>query len=809
MYSNNFPNQKLTTKEKIEKYGSVDKWGENMIMSILQMSGRYNSYYRTILLNKKVNYDLYKGQIHEEDYKYVLKPYGLDVDYEFPAKLQHFDAVIKPKVDILVGEEIKRPFTFKAIQVNNEAVSQVEETKMEMILQMLQNDLLQAMQQKGLPANPDPNAPQTPEEVEQYVTHTYSDLREIMANNALNYLVKDLNLNYWFNEGFREMLITGEEIYWTGIVNNEPVCRLVNPLYFQYDVSPDSPFIEDAAWAIEGRLMTSSDVYDEYFEYLTEAQVEEIENLKGGLMRRTTMDTGIMMPLMLFSGLDGQPYIRYNSTTFIEVIRVEWRSLRKVGFLTYIDEMGTPQERMVDEDYVFDKKTGDLEIEWKWINEVWEGTRIGPDIYVNMRPKPNQYRNMDNPSKCKLSYTGIAFNNRNSRPISLVETLKPIQYLYNIIMYRLELEIARAKGKKLIMDVAQIPRSHGIDITKWMYYLDAAGIAFINSFEEGQGRFAGQKPQFNQFTEVDLSLSNVVGQYINILAHLERIAGLLTGINEQRQGQVQTSELVGNVERALMQSSYITEHYFSAHNEVKKRTLTNLLEAAKLAWLNGKKIQYIGDDMMRVFFSIDGDQFNDAEYGVFLSNSSRDYEVLNNLRQHLEMAVQAGTVQLKDVVAVLQSDSITKAQKVLEKAYQQMQESQQQAQQAEQQGAMQQIEAQEASKEKDRELKKYEIDENNKNKIMVAQITGISFNENDDINNNNVPDVLEVEKFLAEQQNTNKEFSLREKELSSDKEEKEKDRKHEKELFDREAKLKREEMESKEKIARNKPKPKK
>src|SRR5690606_35741692 len=178
--------------------------------------------------------------------------------------------------------------------------------------------------------------------------------------------------------------------------------------------------------------------------------------------------------------------------------------------------------------------------------------------------------------------------------------VKHHQYLYNVIMYRMELEIAKAKGKKMVMDLAQIPRSQGMNLEKWMYYFDTLGIAFINSFEEGSGKFEGQVSQFNQFTAVDMSLSQAVGQYISILNKIEEQCETLMGVSRQRQGAISSNETVGGVERAVVQSSHITEPIFYKHNEVKKHVLTHLIKTAKVVYPNNKKINYILDDMSRV-----------------------------------------------------------------------------------------------------------------------------------------------------------------------------------------------------------------
>ena len=133
-----------------------------------------------------------------------------------------------------------------------------------------------------------------------------------------------------------------------------------------------------------------------------------------------------------------------------------------------------------------DEQKGDISVEWQWVPEIWEGTKIGNEIYVNMRPKPNQHRDIDDMTTCKLGFYGLSYNNLNAESVSMVDRIKPYQYLYNIMMYRLELDIASDKGKKFLADINQVPSSMGMDMQKWLYYFDAMGIAWVNPQEEGR-----------------------------------------------------------------------------------------------------------------------------------------------------------------------------------------------------------------------------------------------------------------------------------------------------------------------------------
>ena len=221
-----FAVQKLTESGKIAEFGSVEEWAKRSMLSILRTSGtRYNTTVYTGY-NDQVNYDLYNDILHEEDFTHVIEPYGKRVG-NFPAKLQNYN-IIKPKVDLLLGEEIKRPFNFRAVVNNPEAVSEVLETKKRMLMEYLNAELIGKMQAQGIPVeNAETGEVMTPEQIEEYITHTYKGLAESTANKALKYLIKYNNIKEKFNDGFRDLLIAGKEFYWTGIINMARVKRLL------------------------------------------------------------------------------------------------------------------------------------------------------------------------------------------------------------------------------------------------------------------------------------------------------------------------------------------------------------------------------------------------------------------------------------------------------------------------------------------------------------------------------------------------------------------------------------------------------
>ena len=739
--SSTFPRQKLPRSEKDKQ------WGMDCVDWVLQASSnnRYSDYVKI-----KANYDLYNNIIDMNDFKYVTNPYG--IDDQFPARLNNFN-IITPKLNLLIGEEIKRPFNFRAVAVNNDAVSQIQEKKKELLMQYLESELIGDLQAQGLNMQ-DPSAQDvmTPEQIEQYMNYSEADIRESVANKLLNYLIKRQNLEFKFNKGFKDALISDKEYYYIGIDGDEPFVEVVNPLDFDYDMNPDLDFIQDGQWARHTRYATKNQVLDEYHTELSETDVKYLDGW--GI----TGATGSIGNLAVNSTAFVNNFHTNTNGSYIPVTRVEWKSMRKIGFLKYYDENYEELETIVDENYKPNKELGET-IEWNWISEVWEGTKIGDSIYVNIRPKRVQYRTADNPSICKLGFVGTTYNTRNSMSTSLVDLVKHHQYLYNVIMYRMEFEIAKAKGKKMVMDLAQIPRSEGINLEQWMYYFDSVGIAFINSFEEGKGIGQGQASSFNQFTAVDMSLSQSIGQYINILNKIEEQCETLMGVSRQRQGAISSNETVGGVERAVVQSSNITEPIFFMHNEVKKHVLTQLLETAKIAYPESKKINFIADDMSRIFLEI-SEEFIDADYGIFVTNSAKEVKALEDLRAMAQQAAASGLMTLTDLITIIDGTSLADIKATIKTSEQKAE----QAKQQEQEAAIAQIQEQ-ANQDR---IIQAELQDRLDNReyikgdlaIEKQKIQSMGFAKDTDVNKNNVPDVLEYQKLAQQSKEHNDKMSL-------------------------------------------------
>lgn len=759
LYNSAFPRQKLPLSKKGKK------WQEDCVNYIIgegnvTSGGNSTSYYGEL----QTYYNLYNSIFDEKDFKSITNPFK--VEDGFPATPHDFN-IIRPKVDLLIGEETKRPLNFRVIRTSQEATSEMQEKEKQMILQYIEAAITARMspeEAQQFQEQLQSGEIMPPEQIAKYMDKDYKDIVENTAYHSLTYLREKLDLDNEFIKGWKDGLISGREIYYVGVLNAEPYAERVNPICFSYDKSPDLEFIEDGSWCCRKMRMPITEVYDRYYDKLEEKDLDKLEEMIGStpgrnLGDRSPVDMGIQLRIY------DNPIFEGAGKSLVNVWHCCWKSFKKIFYVTTTDDAGQPQINIVDETY--QPVGNEVSIEPDWIIEVWEGYRAGSDLYFGIQPIEYQHVSIDNPNSQKLPYCGAIYSNTNSKPRSLVSILKPLQYMYIVLWYRLELAIARDKGKVVNMDITQIPKSMNISPAKWMHYLSSVGVNFINPYEEGwniPGREGGKPAQFNQITALDLTMSNVIAEYIQLMDKIEELAGTISGITQQREGAVSSSEMVGNVERSVVQSSHITEPLFWVHNQCKRRVLNMLLNTAKGAWeeTGKQKLQYIFDNGERAFLDITP-KFYYEDMDVFVSDTSKDLENIQKLQQLIQPAMQNGA-SLLEAAEILTNDNFNIIKQKLkdmqtrqEQVQQQQQEAeaqqQQQLQQMQNEAKQQELMLQEAQM----DLQRYQIDQDNQTKIAVAQINAYRGTEDMDQNDNGVPDVAELGKQALEQQKINQE----------------------------------------------------
>ena len=694
---------------------------------------------RKSVIHKKINYDLLNGKLHMSDMEVVLNPEGIKAEF-IPDRIQHYP-IMNSKLNVLRGEEAKRVFDYRVVITNPNAISEIENNKKDELFRRLQTLVADTSKSEE-------EFNQELEKMNYYYTYEWQDLREIRSNALLNHYVKEYNIPLLFNNGFMDAMAIGEEIYQCDIVGGEPIIERVNPLKIRVFKSGYSNKIEDADIIIIEDYWSPGKVIDTYYDVLSKKDMEYIESIPDHVSQASidSMDNiderfgfvnnnmvGEEMssngfyfdPFNLFSDSISNSLLPYDLAGNLRVLRMYWKSRRKIKKVKSYDlDTGEEIYNFYPETYIINEDLGEEE-QIFYVNEAWEGTKIGTDIYVNMRPRVIQYNRLSNPSKCHFGIIGSIYNLNESRPFSLVDMMKQYNYLYDAIHDRLNKLMAKNWGKILRLDLARVPK--GWDIEKWIYYAKANGLAVEDSFKEGNigaatGKLAGALNNASSGV-IDAEFGNSIQQQINLLEFIKLEMSEVAGITRQREGQVSNRETVGGVEGATLQSSHITEWLFVIHDDVKKRALECFLETAKIAFKGrSKKFSYILSDGSERIADIDGDEFAEADYGLVVDNSRGAQELDQKLDMLAQAALQNQTLSFSTIMKLYNSSSLAEKQRLVERDEQLIQEriSQSQQQQLE---AQQQI-AQMESQQRQAELQQKEQANirDNETKILIAQM---------------------------------------------------------------------------------------
>jgi len=780
--TSNFPSQKRPMSQKNEQWRK-DCINGAEFNSLWRDSGIRQSY-----RNKKINYDLYSDILDVSDIEKICNPLGV-MGLNAPAKMQNYP-VCNPKIDLLVGESINRKFDFKVRVINDDAISEKEEELKEKLL-----DLITAHLQN--PNITDEEMAEDMKKFENYKNFEYQDTKERIATQILSYLYKSQKLDYLFSKGFKDALIASEEIYQCDIIASEPVVKRLNPLNVYTVRSGESPFIEDSDIIAIVGYMSIGQIIDDYHEYLKPNEIDYIERGMVGNTGGTSgngklgIDIGRKpdLPLMVDGAIDVSFLSNdlsygslFDGSGNIRVIKVLWKSLRKVKKVKYFDEDNNVQYEIFDENYKIDKSKGEEE-QILWISEWWEGHKIGGSaaggdeeaVYVKMQPRPVQFRSMENPSKCHPGIVGTIYNTNDNVGVSLMDRMKPYQYLYNVLAYNSELSIAKNFGKIMRIDLASIPENWQID--QWLSFAQGMNAAFYDSFKEGnkgasQGKLAGGMSA--QSPVIDMEMGNTIQLYMNMMAFIKQELGEISGVSQARQGQISNRAAVGNTEREVNQSSHITEYWFLEHDQVKLRVLECLLETAKAAWRNtrNKKVQYVLDDGATLMFEIDGVQFNESEYGLQITDGANSMRLLESMKDLAQAGIQNGIMNFSQLLDIYSTESISSIRRKIVKA--ENDKLQRDAEQGEREERMQiaNLEANERLAESEKEFKREEWDRedartaatlaNNLEKAMIAKKENMIDTDADD---NGIPDFISLEKLKMDAMKIDKEFKLKNKQL--------------------------------------------
>jgi hypothetical protein len=763
---NQFPRQKISEADK-EK--DDFKWYRDCINAGISLAWwndnnfRYNNI-RSYRNNKIINYSIIQGNVDTTEVERIINPLNIK-DAEFYTQYKNYP-IIQPRVQELVGEERERPFNPIVTVLNEEAVSEKAQKMEEMFDEILTSTVLAGVTDKKI-------INQKLASLNEWGMN-YRDRRSRLATDLTNFLYHTLELKETFSRGFEDLLVSSEESYWIDILGGEPVCDKMNPIRLFNLRSGESWKIEDADIIVYDEFKPVNWVIDSYHEYLTEEETDRLERGYGVYtgISNTIMNPQAMAPRfnpMEFTGNDNKSQMDQSAIfapniqgTFffggafdgdgnVRVSRVRWKGMVNVGFIEWYDLDGYHRD-IVPEGYKPDKARGE-KVVWQWISKSYEGVRIGDNIFIKMQPVEFQQRHVDNPSVCSLGIVGTCCNINNNRAFSLVDLTREYQLLFNAFMYRLNHEISTYVGTVGFIPMHLVPDTL-TDYKKLMHYIQQTKTMAVDAFNESNkgasiGKLGGGMSGIPTGMEIgDLKSIDV---FTKLLQWADGMVSQLSGVSPQRMGSVAGVDTVGNMQQGIVQSTYVTTKWHSIHDNTKVRALRCLLEAAKVAFKNGLRKNFVLDNGSIAMLEYDPELMLDAEIGIQISTAKEDQKIMSMMQQLAQPFIQNSKGNFSMVIDLLREKDPATLYRKFKRIEADLEQKEQEQADAEQQLEHNKIASQEQmfheKMENDNEQK--ELDR--EMQIQKQTIATMGFEKNQDFNENGVPDVLEASRVAQQQ----------------------------------------------------------
>lgn len=807
------------------------QWGKDFLDHIsptyLGNSTRVNMYNNMI-----ANYRLYNNEINQEDFIRWCSPYGIDVG-QYDEEVMPYNKTYN-KINVLLGEEIKRGDSYKPVllsqkdihdkndEIKGHIMAYVDAEINKAIFKAQQEQMQDMSEEEFQQMYEQLSAKYTPEDLQET---EYMSEKEIFASRVLEYAKYDQEIKKQKNFGFKHALLSDMEIVHIDVDRGKPTIKMINPLFAFFQKGPDIEYIQDGDFAGHRFVMTRNQVMDTYGDDMTEKQREAFQrpfSMREGTkisnkienFHENSLEARELRSMYSFDYIDenqGQHASDFSYKTsldLVEVVHAEWRSFRKVYYLTYFNEYGEEEVDIVAEDYPLPEDAERKKVknrfgreavryEWidpytdkaymaeeLWIPRIWEGTRIDGDIYVNVREKLYQPLSVDDPyRKAKLGYHGLVYTATNAKSISVMSRMRPFQFLYFIAMHQLSRLLARNQGKQIVYDLAQLPEFNdpfGRSNEELMLYYQGLGISFTNSMSNTQG---GDMPpqRGHAVNAIDMSTTADMLNLSNLCFWLDEQIGEAAGISKPREGQMSPNSNVTDNQQSIAQSSHITEYYFNRHNELWRHIISYYLDCF-IIWAKnwfemnpGKKeffLQYVLDRGSIASLAVTPEYLDNSDFGIFIELGTSSEEYRTKMEQLMLPLVQNQMQGAEAVSEILKSRRDGTSPEEIHKMIQTLsrkQEEQMQAQMEQQQQQLQQQAQAEQAIEQQKHQNKMEqlqLQETlrRETQVQVATIRAMSFDEDKDRDDDGMPDVLEVAKY-----NTEADIKMRKQKLDEEK----------------------------------------
>jgi len=805
-YLSIFPDQFKTEKEKEE----VSYIKNTMDYFANKAYGEYTKHRNTFVKN----YDIMKGILTLEDFHQVDEDVKSFTDMltpheELPSYVKQYSIVTTP-VNELVGEISKRPDTYRVKAFDDDSKSEELQWKTELlqehIISTVRKKLMEKAAMMGQEVEQEQVEQMTMNQVQDQLD-SYTSVAEKWANHILTCMKAEFNIKEMSEDAFRDLLISARQFYHIYEDNSKLGfnIKVINPKNEWHLISPDKKYTTDTSKRSQGAYAAGTvEVLElsEIIESCPDLNRTEIDHLRSSLqdyglinvresnlgnpnagegqdtIQYDTYDPLILQERMMIEsemkenndGLKDFLGLTNNVSSFgykYTVITSYWTSKKKVGRLAFTDEMGNEQSMLVDENYKSGNIPTEVDLEWGWINQMYQGKKIGPDIY-HMKPFD------------LLPYNpiiGTVFEIKNTESKSLVDLMKPFQVIYNVCMNQLYKLLEKEVGKVQLMSIRHIPIPKDADaqdaLDIWESEARARGVVFIDDSPEN----LKSPSSFNQFTALDLTRTQEIQSRYTLAQQVKIECWELIGMSKQRMGNIAASETATGTNTAMQQSYSQTEPLFIAHEYVLGQLYQAIIDAA--LYVESAKetstLSYITSEGLSSFVEVNGTDLRFRDLKVFPTNRPEDTKMFNELRALAQPLMQNGG-SLYDVIELYSTNS----QRELKKTFKDLKDKQEQ-----------QIKVTQEQKQKELELREKQItdtieaaaiqndkemaNENNENELdrinkkEVANINALKNNENAtaDLDNSGISDALEVTNQMSARDKASKDFQSKMAEINS------------------------------------------
>lgn len=804
-YLNIFPDQFKTDKEKQD-----ESWIKNT------MDYFANKAYAEYIKNRDTfvkNYDLVKGILRMEDFyqEPEVKSFTdmLTSDLQLPAYVKHYSIITTP-INELVGEISKRPDSYKVKAFDDDSKSEELKFKTESLQNYVISKIKQSVALKaameGEEISEEDLQAISMEQVKEELD-SYTSIAEKWANHVLTCQKADFNIKEKSEDAFRDLLISAREFYHIYEDNSKVGYNIevANPKNTWFLTTPDRKYISDPTGRAQGAYAAGTvQVMElsEIIEAIPDLTKEEIDHLRSSLqdyglinvresnlgnpevspgtdsVTYDTYDPLVLQTRMIIEsemkenndGLKDFLGLTSNVSSFgykYVVVRSYWISKKKIGKLIYLDELGNEQSTLVDETYKSGTIPTQQSLEWGWVNQWYQGIKIGPDIY---HVKPFKLLNY-----CPI--IGTTYEVKNTEAMSLIDLMKPFQVLYNVCMNQLYKLLEKEVGKVYLTSIRHVPIPKDGDaqdaLDVWEMEARNRGVVFIDDSPEN----LKSPSSFNQFRDIDLTRTQEIQSRYNLAVQLKNECWELVGMSKQRLGSISASESATGVNTAVQQSYSQTEPLFVAHEYVMGQLYQAIIDAS--LYVEAAKPQstlsYITSEGQSAFVQVNGTDLKFRDLKVFPTNRPEDNQMFQELRQLAQPLMQNGG-SLYDVIELYSTKSMREMKKTFKDLRDKQEQMQQQAQQLEQQKLQQQQEAmqaqlQQAAQQHQEQIAhddyQKELDRINKKEVALIQALGRNENAAADIDNSGVADALEVSRLTQEESKAAQAYQLKMQEIQA------------------------------------------